>query len=33
LEVTDDSIPEAMDVDGKLIVLAKRIEGALVTTT
>jgi uncharacterized protein YacL len=32
LEVTDDPIPEAEDVDGKLIVLTKRIEGALVTT-
>lgn len=32
LEVTDDSIPDADDVDEKLIILTKRIEGALVTT-
>lgn len=32
LEVTDDAIHEAQDVDGKLVILTQRIEGALVTT-
>lgn len=32
LEVSDISIPEAEDIDAKLVALAKRIEGILVTT-